>query len=211
MDTKRTGKRKYLFLHLACLIILPFVIIGCLHFSKTTQGRQLLEQGMEQMVSRRYEASMTSNLTVLNQFPDKLADRAYFQIGLLCALPENPNQSYEKSLESFNQILSDFPESPLRPQAQLWVLFLEDVADKEQQLGILNGRNALLEKTVGQQKTEISILQKKIEARKKNDRIVSLEKKVAEQRAEIDQLLEQIEKLKRVDLRIEEKKQKIMQ
>jgi hypothetical protein len=166
---------------------------------------------MDQMISRRYEASMTSNVTVLNQFPDKLADRAYFQIGLLCALPENPNRNYEKSLDSFNKILSGFPESPLKPQAQLWVLFVKDVFDKEQQLEILNDRNALLEKTVEQQKIEISILQKKIGARKKDDRIVSLEKKVVEQRAEIDQLLEQIEKLKRVDLRIEEKKQKIMQ
>lgn len=211
MGTKRSWKRKYLFLHLACLALLPIIILGCLHFSKKAQGRQLLEQGMDQMLSHRYEASLTSNITVLNQFPDKLADQALFQIGLLYAHPENPNRNYEKSLNSFNRILDGFPESPLRPQAQLCILFVKDVTEKEQQLAMLNGRNASLEKTIEQHKTEISILQKKIEERKKDEMIASLEKKVAEQRSEIDQLLEQIEKLKRVDLRIEEKKQKIME
>lgn len=211
MGTKRTGKRKYLFLHLACLGLLPFIIFGCLYFSKKTQGRQLLEQGMDQMISQRYEASMTSNLAVLNQFPDNLADQALFQIGQLCAHPENPNRNYEKALGSFNKILDGFPESPLKPQAQIWVLFVKDVIDKERNLGILNLKNASLEKTIERQKIEISNLQKKIDERSKDDLIVSLKKKVAEQQAEIDQLLEQIEKLKRVDLRIEEKKQKIMQ
>ena len=54
-------------------------------------------------------------------------------------------------------------------------------------------------------------MQKKIETKKNVDLIVSLEKTVDEQKKEIIQLLDQIEKLKRVDLRIEEKKQKILQ
>ena len=114
MGTKQTRKRKYFFLHLTCLGLLPFIIFGCLHFSKKLQGQQLLEEGMEQMVNRQYAASMTKNLTVLNSFPHTLADQALFQIGLLYAQPENPNQDYEKSLESFNKILNGFPESRKR-------------------------------------------------------------------------------------------------
>lgn len=211
MGTKRTGKRKYLFLYLACLGLLPFIIFGCLHLNKKTQDRQLLQEGMDQMISRQYEASMKSNLTVLNQFPDSLTDQALFQMGLLFAHPDNPNRNYKKSLDYFNKILNGFPESPLRPQAQLWILFVKDVTEKEQHLAALNGRNSLLEKTVEQKKSEISILQKKIAESKQDDRVLSLKKRVEEQQVEIDQLLEQIEKLKRVDLRIEEKKQKIME
>ena len=211
MGTKQTRRRKYLFLHLACLGLLPFVIFGCLHFSKNLQGQQLLEEGMDQMVSHRYEASMAKNLTVLNDFPDSLADQALFQIGLLYAHPGNPNQNYEKSLGSFNKISSEFSESRLRHQAQLWVVFIRDVIDKERKIGILNKKNVSLERTVEQQNIEITILQKKIETGKNVDLIVSLEKKVDEQKKEINQLLDQIEKLKRVDLGIEEEKQKILQ
>lgn len=210
MGTKQTGRGQYLFLHLACIGLLPFVIFGCLHFSKKLQGQQLLEEGMDQMVSRQYEASMAKNLTVLNNFPHSLADQALFQIGLLYAHPENPNQNYEKSIGSFNKISSEFSESRLRHQAQLWVVFIRDVIDKERKIGILNKKNVLLERTVEQQNIGITILQKKIETGKNVDLIVSLEKTVDEQKEEINQLLDQIEKLKRVDLGIEEEKQKIL-
>ena len=166
---------------------------------------------MDQMVSRQYEASMAKNLTVLNNFPHSLADQALFQMGLLYAHPENPNRNYEKSLESFNKIFNDRPERRLRQQAQLWVLFISDLIEKEQKTGILNNENVSLQRTVEQQKIEITALQKKIEARKNVDLIVSLEKTIDEQKKEINQLMEQIEKLKRVDLKIEEKKRKILQ
>ena len=211
MGTKQIGKRKYLFLHLACLGLLPFVIFGCLHFSKELQGQQLLDEGMDQMAGGQYEASMGKNLTVLSNYPHSIADQALFQIGLLYAHPQNPDRNYEKSLGSLNNILNGFPESRLRHQAQLWVLFIGDVIDKEQKIGILNSKNASLERIVKQHKIEIINLQKKIETPKNVDLIVSLEKKVDEQKKEINQLLDQIEKLKRVDLGIEEKKQKILQ
>ena len=163
MGTKQTRRRKHLFLHLACLGLLPFVIFGCLHFSKKLQGQQILEEGMDQMVSRQYEAAMAKNLTVLNSFPQILADQALFQIGLLYAHPENPNQNYEKSLESFNKIIGEFSESRLRHQAQLWVLSIRDLIAKEREIGKLNNKIISLEKTVELQKFEITRLQKKFE------------------------------------------------
>ena len=166
MGTKQTGRGQYLFLHLACLGLLPFVIFGCLHFSKNLQGQQLLEEGMDLMISRRYEASMAKNLTVLNDFPDSLADQALFQIGLLYAHPGNPNQNYEKSLGSFNKIPSEFPESRLRHQAQLWIVFIRDVIDKERKIGILNSKNFSLEITDDKQKIKITVFKKKIETTK---------------------------------------------
>jgi anthranilate/para-aminobenzoate synthase component I len=190
---------------------LPFFIFGCLHFSKEQQGQQLLDEGMDKMAGGQYEAAMAKSLTVLNNYPQSLADQALFQIGLLYADPENPNQNYAKSLRSFNKIVNEFSESRLRHQAQLWVLFIGDVIDKERNIGILNKKNLALQKIIEQYKNEITVLQKKIETKKNVDLIVFLEKTVAEQKQEIAQLQDQIEKLKRVDLGIEEKKQKILQ
>ena len=211
MGTKQTRRRKYLFLHLACLGLLPFVIFGCLHFSKKQQGQQLLDEGLDKMADRQYEDSMAKSLTVLDSYPQSLADQALFLIGLLYADPQNPNQNYEKSLGSFNKILNEFSESRLRHQAQLWVLIIGDVIDKERKIGILNKKNLALQKIVEQHKKEITVLQKNIETKKNVDLIASLEKTIDEQKQEIAQLQDQIEKLKRVDLGIEEKKQKILQ
>jgi hypothetical protein len=211
MGTKQTRKRKYFFFHLACIGLIPFVTFGCLHFSKKLQGQKLLEEGMAEMADRQYEASMAKNLTVLNNYPHSLTDQALFQMGLLYAHPENPNQNYQKSLGSFSKILNEFSDSRLRHQTQLWVLFIEDAIEKKREIGILNKEKVSLASAVEQQKIEITILQKKIDARKNVNLIDSLEKTVDEQKKEITQLLEQIEKLKRVDLKIEEKKQKILQ
>ena len=210
MGTKSTRKRKYFLFYLACLGLLSFVIGGCLHFSKKLEGQKLLEEGMVEMIDHQYQASMKKNLTVLNQFPRGLADQALFQLGLLYAHPENPNQNYQKSLGSFNKILNEFSESRLRHRARLWALFIADAIDKERKIGMLNDESVSLTKTVEQQKIEINLLQKKVETRKNVDLIDALEKIVDEQKNEITALQDQIEKLKRVDLKIEEEKQKIL-
>ena len=210
MGTKSTRKRKYFLLYLACLGVLSFVIGGCLHFSKKLEGQKLLEEGMAEMIDHQYEASLTKNLTVLNEFPHSLADQALFQLGLLYAHPENPNQNYRKSLGLFNKILNEFSESRLRHRAKLWALFIGDAIDKERKIATLNDENVSLTKTAEQQKIEISLLQKKVETRKNVDIIDTLEKTVDEQKKEIAELQDQIEKLKRVDLKIEEEKQKIL-
>jgi chromosome segregation ATPase len=173
---------------------------------------------MAEMADGQYEASLAKNVTVLNNFPHSIADQALFQMGLLYAHPENPNQNYQKSLGAFNKILNEYSQSRLRHQAQLWVLTVQDAIDKKQKIGNLNKKKVSLANTIEQQKIEIALLQKKIVTRKDDDVIDSLEKKVDEQEKKVDeqkkeitQLLEQIEKLKRVDLGIEEKKQKILQ
>ncbi len=210
MGTKPTRKRKYFFLYLACLGVMSFVIGGCLHFSKKLEGQKLLEEGMAEMINHRYEASLTKNLTVLNEFPHSLADQALFQLGLLYAHPENPNQNYRKSLGSFNRILNEFTESRLRHRVQLWALSIGEAIEKERKIGILNDERVSLTKTVERQKAEIALLLKKVETRKNVDLVDALEKTVDEQKKEITALQDQIEKLKRVDLKIEEEKQKIL-
>ena len=211
MGTKQIREGKYFFLHFACLGLISFVIFGCLHFSKKLQGQKLLEEGMVEMTDRQYKASLAKNLNVLNNFPPSLSDQALYQMGLLYAHPENPNQNYQKSLGAFNKILNEYSKSRLRHQAQLWVLIVEDAIDKNQKIRTLDKEKISLTRTVEQQQTEIAIFQKKLVTRENVDLIDSLENIVAEQKQEITQLLEQIEKLKRVDLKIEEEKQKILQ
>jgi hypothetical protein len=211
MGTKQIRERKYFFLHFACLGLISFIIFGCLHFSKKLQGQKLLEEGMAEMSDRQYEASMAKSLTVLNNFPHSLTDQALFQMGLLYAHPENPNQDYQKSLGAFNNLLNDYSQSHLRHQAQLWVLIVEDAIDKKQKIGTLDKEKISLTRTVEQQRIEMAILQKKLITRENVDLIDTLENTIVEQKQEITQLLEQIEKLKRVDLKIEEEKQKILQ
>ncbi|MGD8291697.1 MAG: hypothetical protein PVF37_08320, partial [Desulfobacterales bacterium] len=201
---------KYIFLYLTCINFLLFFISGCFHFSKKQEGRQLLEEAMDQMVKRQYAASLENNLAVLDNYPPDLTDQALFQLGLLYAQPDYPQQDYKKALGAFNRIITEFPASQLYHQSHLWIRIINDIIDKNKESRALGSANISLEKTVKQQKIELALLQKKIDANKNTDLVISLEKIIDEQKDEINQLLEQIEKLKRVDLGIEEKKQKIL-
>lgn len=185
MGSIQTRKRMHLFLHFACLVILPFVIFGCLHYSKKLQGEDLLAKAMNLMLEGQYDAALAENLTVLEEFPPILSDQAHFQIGLIYAHPKNPKQNYQESLGSFIEIVKEFPQSRLRDQAQIWVLFIRNISDKKRDIGMLNNKIVLLEKTVKEQREGLNHLLEQIE-----------------------ELKQQIEELKRVDLGIEENKQK---
>ena len=174
------------------------------------EGQQMLEKAMDQLVRHQYAASIENNLAVLNTYPPALADQALFQIGICYALPGNPQQDYRKSLGSFNKVISEFPASRRKVQSQLWVRFIQDASDKTKEIAALKKANVSLGNAVIQQKIDIKVLQKKIDATRDTDLVMSLEKIIDGQKKEIEQLLEQIEKLKRVDLGIEEKKQKIL-
>jgi len=211
MGKKHTWKGKHLFLYIAGLTILPLAILGCLHLSQKQQGEMLLARGMGQMHRGQYYEAMETNLAVLNKYPSSLADQALFQIGLLYAHPENPNQEYQQALSSFNKILSRFPDSPYTDQAQVWVLTIRNLYEKSREIDQSNAKVVSLERSVEEQKNSINHLQNQIEKLKDANMIAALKKTVNEQKKEINFLREQIEKLKRVDLRIEEKKQKVFQ
>jgi outer membrane protein assembly factor BamD (BamD/ComL family) len=211
MGKKHTWTGKHLLLYLTGLVIIAFAILGCLHFSKKQQPELLLANSMHKMLHGQYDEAMEENFTVLNKYPNGLADQALFQIGLLYACPENPNQDYQQALNAFNKILMAFPDSPHRDQAQVWVLFIRNLSEKDRELYRLNAKVVSLEKSVDEQKNNINHLQDQIEKLKGAEMIAFLEKTIKVQKKEITQLREQIEKLKRVDLGIEEKKQKVSQ
>jgi len=72
MGTKRTRKRKHLFLYLACLITAFFVISGCLHFPKKWQGEQHLAKARSQIARGEYEAALQESKTVLSNISSQL-------------------------------------------------------------------------------------------------------------------------------------------
>lgn len=189
MGRKRTQKRKHFFLYPACLLTAFFVISGCLHFPipKKWQGEQHLEKAKSLIARGEYESALQESKTVLSKFPKSLAAQALFQMGLIYVHPKNPNLNYQKSLASFQKIVTAYHGSGLRDDAQIWVLLIRQIVDEEKEIGNLKNKNASLEKTVGADKKKIKNLQKKI----KN-------------------LQDQIEKLKHVDMGIEEKKREIM-
>jgi len=132
------------------------------------------------MINEDYETSLRENKELLRLFPQTLGDKALFQMGLIYAYPKNPNANYQKSLKCFKRIIKEFPQSDVRDKAKVWVLFLQEIINKDKKINLL-----------------------KRELEKKRKRINNLQN-------QIENLKIQIEELKKIDIRIEEERRKVL-
>ena len=176
MGAERTRKRKHLFLHIACCMITLVSISGCMHVWQKWQSEDHLSNAGKLMGQGAYEEALQESKEALRIYPHSMGDRALHMIGLLYVHPENPNRDYETSLENFERLIDEFPESPLRNDTEIWIAVIQESGTLQH--GLVQA-NDMIEQ--------------------KNKRISMLERQIQE-------LKDQIEKLKKVDLGIEERK-----
>ena len=65
----------------------------------------------------------------------KPADEALYHLGLIYAHVDNPAKDYDKSQIYFQQLATQFPDSPLAEEAQVWLGLFETI-QKIQQIDV---------------------------------------------------------------------------
>jgi hypothetical protein len=191
MGGKYSRKRKHILLYLACWLSLSFVGAGCsplyYHYEengglsqKGTEAGQLLYQAKLSFAKGDFLVSFKESREILTRFPQKYGDHALYIMGLICADPEYLNANYEISRHYFNRLINEYPKSPFRRKAKIWI-------------GLLN-QNLDHEKTMDKQNKQITVLKNELSSQKK----------------QINNLLNQLKQLKEIDLGIEEKKREAL-
>lgn len=155
-----------------------------------------------------FNASLKESRETLKYYPQLLGDKALFQIGLIYSHPENPDHDITKAREAFGALITRYPVSPLRPQAELWILTLRNLQDSE--------------KILVSKKQELLKIKKKLRARQdqikqlqdQNQKVINakdeyFQRAIEAKSREIKELEDNIAKLKEVDIKIEEKKRKV--
>jgi len=109
-----------------------------------------------------YEASLNKYEQIIEIHP-AVADRVLFEMGIIYAHPGNEQKDYQKSLEYFQKLVRDYPDSEYRRDSQMMIFQIHNVIIKDkiiatQQRQIVTSR---LE-TKGKE-NEIITLQEKIE------------------------------------------------
>jgi tetratricopeptide (TPR) repeat protein len=155
MGREPTRKGKYVLLYPACCIALFFGIWGCTHFAEKRKGQGRLGRAGTLLAKGEYGASLRETKEVLRLYPRTSGDEALFQMGLIYACPENPDQDYEKSLKCFRRVIKEFPKSKMRNQAEARVLFIREIMDREREIGDLKQRNSHLESQVEKLKDQL--------------------------------------------------------
>jgi TolA-binding protein len=216
MGKKPAGQRQYLFLYLTGFVIILIGFSGCTegtyHTKKKIQSLLETEGEMDLAFARKlmgqgyFEASLKKSREVLMKYPHSLGDQALFQIGLNYAHSGNPGASAQKSREFFQRLITEFPKSTLKGEAEIWVLILKEKRKKEEE--IRNFKKTYSRDT-GRLNRKIDVLEKK--DRENKSKIKKMQQRIDGLQVETKKLESQIDRLKNVDIKIQEQKSKTLQ
>ncbi len=234
MGTKRAIEGQHCLFYIACVVIMVSGSLSCTPMINTLKAQQRLEDANRHVTGGDFKSALKANEEALTAAPAMFGDRALYQMALTYAHPENPRPDYLESARSLQQLRLNFPESPLKDEAGVWLHLLREMTEGGREIKRLKTSIADLERTIKEKDGEIKNEIKKVPKpnRKKpgpkindlKEAITDLENTIQEKNAEIEELenyiravqtelidvRSQIEKLKEVDLGIEEKKRKAL-
>jgi len=214
MGGKRTRKREHILLYFTCILTSLWTLPACTHLPKGWLGEHHFDRADSLLNMTEYGASLMENEYILERSPKSLGDQALYRIGLIYVHPENEAADEQKALEAFKKILKEYPESPLKEWARVWVLTITKMWHEKKIIRELNEKISKLNEKISKLKKNDEEKQERIQilnsAQGDSKEIIKqMKHRIASLEVEIQDLKSQMEKLKKIDLRIEEEKRKL--
>jgi len=131
---------------------------GCSHIDEGTlsqEANQFFNQG-------NYGAALGKYEQLIANYP-AVEDRVLFEMGVVYAYPKNAQKDYRKSLDCFQKIVKDYPDSKYRYDSQMMILQIHNVIIKDQKIA---AQQAVLEtsrQALESKADEVAALQEKVE------------------------------------------------
>ena len=160
--TKRQrGIGEHFRLFFVCILITPVLIGGCSFIDEGIQVRSISKEANDYFNQGKYEDSLIRYKQIIEKHP-AIADRVLFEMGIIYAYPKNEKKDYQKSLECFQKLINDYPDSEYKRDSLMMILQINNVIIKD--------------KTIATQQTRIETLRQ--EVKDKEDQIIALHEKI---------------------------------
>ena len=176
-----------------CLLMAAMLLSGCSHFNDGRQVKTTFAEANDLFHQGSHAASLDKYSEIIEKYPAK-ADRALFEMGIVHAHSKNPQKDHQKSLECFQKLVKDYPESEYRQNSEMMIFNIRNVALKDTTIAAQQAQiETLRHKAQGKDNEIVTLqktLQKTIEAFEK--KIEALEKKFfdyAIQTGSVDRIL----------------------
>ena len=171
------------------LLMAPILLSGCSHLNEGRQAKKTFAEANDLFHQGSYPASLDKYSEITEKFPAK-ADRALFEMGIIYAHPKNEQKDYQKSLESFQKLIKEYPESEYRQNSETMIFNIRNAVLKDQTIAAQQMQIETLRHEVQGKENEIVTLQKKMEASEKS--MEALEQKIfdyATRKRSVDRIL----------------------
>lgn len=167
---------------IAVIISLALLISGCggmleryLAKSSFSEADSLFHQG-------NYRAALSKYGQIIEKYPSA-ADRVLFEMGIIYAYAGNEQKDYRKSLEFFQKLIKEYPDSGYRQNSEVMLSQLNNVLIKDKTIKMQQARIEALEAHIKGKSSDIITKQTEIESlrqdiRNKRSEIAALENKI---------------------------------
>ena len=182
MAKKQSRRGEHLYFFFACIIIIPILICGCSHFYEGFLARPAFKEANDFFSQGSYKASLSKYEQIIVKYPTE-GDRVLFEMGIIYAYPKNEQKDYQKSLECFQKLIKDYPESGYRRDSEAMISLINNVTIKDKRIITQLTQIEALGREAKNKGNEIITQQKKIdaieqEAKNKRNEIIALQKKI---------------------------------
>ena len=143
-------------------MITPILICGCSYIDEGLQARSISQEANDFFNQGKYEASLSKYEQIIEKHP-AVADRVLFEMGIIYAYPRNEQKDYQKSLECFQKLVRDYPDSEYRRDSQMMILQIHNVIIKDKIIATQQTQIETSRQEVKGKENEIITLQEKIE------------------------------------------------
>ncbi len=162
----------YLRLFLVCIMLTSILVYGC---SRGHQARSLSREANDFFNQEKYEAALNKYEQIIDKHP-AVADRVLFEMGIIYAHPGNKQKDYQKSLNCFQKITENYPDSKYRRDSQMMIFQIHNVINKD--------------KTIAAQQTQIEASRRELKS--KDNEIISLQENIETLEQHIETLEQKI-------------------
>jgi L,D-peptidoglycan transpeptidase YkuD (ErfK/YbiS/YcfS/YnhG family) len=146
-------------------MITPIIIGGCSYMDKGFQVRSISQEANDFFNQGKYEAALSIYGQIIEKYP-AVADRVLFEMGIIYAYPTNEQKDYQKSLECFQKLVKDYPDSEYRWDSQMMILQINNVIIKDEIIAKQGTQIETSRQEVKDKENQIITLQGKIETLK---------------------------------------------
>jgi tetratricopeptide (TPR) repeat protein len=171
----------FCFYNFSVIAIMLLLMCGCSH--EKALLRTEIQDASNSFIQGDYDASLNKYQQIINKHPASDVDRVLFEMGIVYAHPGNKQKSYEKSLECFQNLIKDYPESSFKQDSEMMVFYISNVIVKDKTIAALQVQIETLRQEAKSKEKETDALQAKIEAleqdiKNKENEILALQKEI---------------------------------
>ena len=142
MGKKQSRISDHLYFFFVWIIITPILLGGCSHF----QTQATFKEANDFFIQGSYKASLGKYEQILEKYP-QAGDRVLFAMGIIYAYPRNEEKDYQKSLECFQKLIKDFPESEYKKDSEGMIFQIHNVTFKDQTIAAQQSQIESLRRT----------------------------------------------------------------